>query len=235
MAIHGFTTGTLVICTYRMPSALQPWMHEFYVGVVQEPGDDPGAWNGHNSERAYCEATGRVPVRYRAVAHEPATNLRRITTEEAAMSHPEKVLRFLGEEALRNLVGGGWFGAAELLARHKGEPVLAGRPHWLDELVARYGLVVDEARRTADGRALAVYSSFTLLSVWEFRHRATERSGFEVVEDYSGDVYATLLRTGQLADGQPIVVRLCYIEGDVILGVYSSEADALASLDALKR
>ncbi len=39
MAIHGFTAGTLVICTYRTPSALQPWMHEFYVGEVQEPGD----------------------------------------------------------------------------------------------------------------------------------------------------------------------------------------------------
>ena len=63
MAIHGFTAGTLVICTDRMPSALQPWMHEFYVGEVQEPGDDPGAWNGHNSERAYCEAIGKVPVR----------------------------------------------------------------------------------------------------------------------------------------------------------------------------
>jgi len=65
MAIHGFTAGTLVICTYRTPSALQPWMHEFYVGVVQEPGDDPGAWNGHNSDaptakpQAKCQCATR--------------------------------------------------------------------------------------------------------------------------------------------------------------------------------
>jgi hypothetical protein len=58
---------------------------------------------------------------------------------------------------------------------------------------------------------------------------------FALVEDYSGKVYATFLRAGQLADGQPIVVRLCYIEGDVILGVYRSETEALADLDTLKR
>jgi hypothetical protein len=44
-----------------------------------------------------------------------------------------------------------------------------------------------------------------------------------------------LLRSGQLGDGCRIVARLCYIEGDTYLGVYGSEAEALAGLDTLKR
>jgi hypothetical protein len=53
LAIHGFAAGELVVCRYRMPSVLQPWIHSIYVGTVEEPGDDPALWNGSNSERHY--------------------------------------------------------------------------------------------------------------------------------------------------------------------------------------
>jgi hypothetical protein len=105
MAVNGFEAGELVVCEYRMPSVLQPWIHPIYVGTVEEPGDDPARWNGSNSERYYCELTGTVPVRYEGGwrQHDFADRLSRITPEEAAMSHPEKVARFLGQEALANL------------------------------------------------------------------------------------------------------------------------------------
>jgi len=179
MAIHGLVAGTLVVCSYRMPSPLQPWIAQVAVGVVEEPGDDPAAWNGANSERAYCKKTGKVPVRYgETVLHDSANCLQPITAEEAAMSHPEQVLRFLGEEALRNLVRGGSSGGADVLARHQGYPVLTGRPRWLDQAISRHGLAVDEQRRRRDGKELAIYSGRTPAPVWEFRHRATEQSGF---------------------------------------------------------
>jgi hypothetical protein len=56
--------GDLVCCSYRLPIPWQFWIHPVHVGVVREPGDDPASWNGRNSERAYCEATGRLPVEY---------------------------------------------------------------------------------------------------------------------------------------------------------------------------
>jgi hypothetical protein len=101
MAIHGFEAGQLVVCTYRMPSVLQPWIHPIYVGVVQEPGDDPAAWNGANTERAYCVCTATVPVRYegRWLQHDAANSLILVTPEEAAFSHAGKVRRFLGVQA----------------------------------------------------------------------------------------------------------------------------------------
>ena len=52
MAVHGFEAGQLVVCRYRLPSELQPWIHDVHIGEVVEPGDDPAAWNGHNSERS---------------------------------------------------------------------------------------------------------------------------------------------------------------------------------------
>jgi hypothetical protein len=101
MAIYGLEAGQLVVCAYRMPSALQPWIHPIYVGVVQEPGDDPAAWNGANTERAYCLGTGKVPVRYegRWLQHDAASALIPITRREATLSHTGKVHRFLGAEA----------------------------------------------------------------------------------------------------------------------------------------
>jgi hypothetical protein len=105
MAIHGLEAGQLVVCAYRMPSVLQPWIHPIYVGVVQEPGDAPAAWNGVNSERAYCLATGRVPVRYEGgwLQHDAAGALIPITSQEAALSHAGKVRRFLGVQAIAAL------------------------------------------------------------------------------------------------------------------------------------
>jgi len=38
------------------------------------------------------------------------------------------------------------------------------------------------------------------------------------------------VRHGQLSDGRPIVARLCYLDGDVQLGIYSPTADARADL-----
>src|SRR6266581_8825099 len=55
LVVHGFEAGQLVVCRYRLPGELQPWIHEVHIGEVVEPGDDPAKWNGHNSERYYCE------------------------------------------------------------------------------------------------------------------------------------------------------------------------------------
>jgi hypothetical protein len=106
LAIHGFAAGELVVCRYRMPSVLQPWIHSIYVGTVEEPGDDPALWNGSNSERHYCELTGTVPIRYEGGWRQLdfADRLVRITPEEAALSHQDRVRRFLGEEAYENLI-----------------------------------------------------------------------------------------------------------------------------------
>ncbi len=105
MTINGFEAGQLVVCSYRMPSVLQPWIHDIYVGTVEEPGDDPRQWNGHNSERHYCELTGTVPVNYGEFRqHDGADSLTVVTPEEAAMSSADKVRHFLGEEAYENFM-----------------------------------------------------------------------------------------------------------------------------------
>jgi hypothetical protein len=106
LAIHGFEAGELVVCSYRMPSVLQPWIHPVYVGTVEEPSDDPRLWNASNSERYYCELTGTVPVRYEGGWRQldSADRLIRITPVEAAMSHQDRVRRFLGREAYGNLI-----------------------------------------------------------------------------------------------------------------------------------
>jgi hypothetical protein len=64
LAVHGFEAGQLVVCRYRLPSKIQPWVNDVHVGEVVEPGDNPAEWNGHNSERHYCEVTSSVPVLY---------------------------------------------------------------------------------------------------------------------------------------------------------------------------
>ncbi len=63
-AIYAPRTGDVVLCCYRLPTPWQHWIHPVHVGVVQEPGDDPAAWNGHNSERHYCTTCGYLPVLY---------------------------------------------------------------------------------------------------------------------------------------------------------------------------
>jgi hypothetical protein len=131
LAVHGFEAGQLVVCRYRLPSELQPWIHDVHIGEVVEPGDDPATWNGHNSERDYCEMTGKVPVLYCGRfscftcrerhpdgfrQHDGSDSLIPITAEDAALPFPGKVLRFVGREALRNLARSKAPGAAELLA-----------------------------------------------------------------------------------------------------------------------
>ncbi len=134
MTTHGFEAGQLVVSRYRLPSELQPWIHDIHIGEVVEPGDDPATWNGSNSERYYCEIAGLVPVLYCARfpcfycretqhegfrAHDGADSLIRVTPKEAALSFPAKVLRFIGIEALRNLARSKHPGAAELLAEQE--------------------------------------------------------------------------------------------------------------------
>jgi hypothetical protein len=131
LAIHGFEAGQLVVCQYRLPHEVQPWIHGVHIGEVVEPGDDPAQWNRHNSERTYCETTDHVPVLYCARfpcstcrerypkgfrQHDAADSLIRITAEEAGMPFPRQVLRFVGTKALRNLAQAKYPGAAEVLA-----------------------------------------------------------------------------------------------------------------------
>ena len=68
-AVYAPKTGDVVLCCYRLPTPWQHWVHPVHVGVVQEPGDDPILWNGHNSERHYCVSTGRLPVTYKATGN----------------------------------------------------------------------------------------------------------------------------------------------------------------------
>jgi len=99
-----FTPGTLVLCQYRLPPIIQPWIHEFYVGTVEQPNTDRNSWNGTNSEQHYCEVTRTVKVRYvSGVQYEHADRLMAITPEQASLSHREKVAEFLGPEALAYL------------------------------------------------------------------------------------------------------------------------------------
>ena len=113
MPIHGFEADDLVVCADRLPSPLQPWVGGVHVGRVLEPGDDPAGWNGHNSERDYCQHTNRVPVAYCQDSpceacharggfhqHDDASSLTRISAEQATLPAADKIRLFLGEEAL---------------------------------------------------------------------------------------------------------------------------------------
>src|SRR5262245_10441035 len=60
-----FKPGDKLCCCYRLPTPKQWWNPpHVWVGTVLEPDDDPQAWNGYNSEREYCEATGKVKLQY---------------------------------------------------------------------------------------------------------------------------------------------------------------------------
>jgi hypothetical protein len=113
MLINGFQADDLVVCDYRLPSPLQPWVSGIHIGRVLEPSDDPAAWNGHNSERDYCQLTNHVPVAYcqdypchacqdRGGFHQydHAGALTKITPEQATLPLADKIRVFLGEEAL---------------------------------------------------------------------------------------------------------------------------------------
>ena len=56
--------GSVVVCTYRMPSVSQPWIHPIRLGVVERADMDAKTWNGHNDERSYCTLTGKVRVNW---------------------------------------------------------------------------------------------------------------------------------------------------------------------------
>ena len=113
MPINGFEADDLVVCAYRLPSPIQPWVGGVHVGRVLEPGDDPADWNGHNSERDYCQHTNRVPVAYCQdypcgtcqqeggfQQHDDADALTKIGAEQAALPVADKIRPFLGEDAL---------------------------------------------------------------------------------------------------------------------------------------
>ena len=95
--------GTLVLCQYRLPSIVQPWLHDFHVGVIEEAGTDPAEWNSTNSEQEYCAITGRARVRYPfGVQYDSIRSLIPLTPEQAALPGREKISLFLGEQALKN-------------------------------------------------------------------------------------------------------------------------------------
>src|SRR5882757_8500069 len=98
--MNSLEPGTLVVCNYRHPSPIQPWIHEIYVGVVEKLGDNPAEWNNDNSERYHCELHGLTRVRYEwGIQHDKTADLVPITKEQAALSFRDKVSEFLGEEA----------------------------------------------------------------------------------------------------------------------------------------
>ncbi len=113
MPVNGFEAGDLVVCAFRLPSPVQPWVGGVHVDQVLEPGDDPAGWNGRNSERDYCQATNLVPVAYCQAypcgtcrrergfqQHDPADALTTITAGQAALPAADKVRLLLGEDAL---------------------------------------------------------------------------------------------------------------------------------------
>src|SRR6266851_9929043 len=92
--------GTLVICTYRLPSVIQPWIAPITHGVIEEPGTDKNDWNGTNSEAQYCEQTQKSRVLYMHgitphVQHDSDDSLIPITAEQATMGKREKIEAFL--------------------------------------------------------------------------------------------------------------------------------------------
>jgi hypothetical protein len=113
MPINGFDTDDLVVCSYRLPSPLQPWLGGIHIGRVLEPSDDPAAWNGHHSQRDYCQLTNQVPVAYCQDSpcqacqdeggfrqYDHADALTKITAAQAALPLADKIRLFVGQDAL---------------------------------------------------------------------------------------------------------------------------------------
>jgi hypothetical protein len=97
--------GTLVVCKYRMPSSIQPWLGEIHVGVVEEASSDSNPWDSRwkITEKEYCETCGKTRVKYHwGTMYDQTSDLIPITQEQADLSHKEKVRLFLGEEAYAN-------------------------------------------------------------------------------------------------------------------------------------
>lgn len=59
-----FNVGDKVLCSYRLPTAHQFWLHEVHVGTVEAAGTDPKTWNGHNSEADYCASCKVLRINY---------------------------------------------------------------------------------------------------------------------------------------------------------------------------
>ena len=84
--------GTLVICRYRMSS--EPPRIPLWIGIIEEPGEDPAEWNGTNSEKYYCTLCKKARVRYTfGIAYDTIETLTPISSEEAAL-YKEKGCRF---------------------------------------------------------------------------------------------------------------------------------------------
>ena len=94
--------GTLIVCATRMPSINQPWLHGIYIGIIEAPGTDALAWNGHNSEAHYCEVTNsaRVSYDFGKVYHDSVCELMPVSTEQAALTGRERIQFFMGAVAL---------------------------------------------------------------------------------------------------------------------------------------
>ncbi len=94
--------GSLVIDKTRFPRVLQPWIHTFHVGVVQEADPTPYP-NPVYSEALICQEQKKVPVLYPfGRMLEYRNNLIVITQEQAQANHREQIKMWLGEEALSN-------------------------------------------------------------------------------------------------------------------------------------
>lgn len=96
--------GTLVVCKYRMPTVLQPWISDIPIGEIKEPGT-LAPRIGILSEAEYCQKYNRVMVYYQKFGvtySENPDNLIAITQEQAELPRREKIALFLGEEALQN-------------------------------------------------------------------------------------------------------------------------------------
>lgn len=102
--------GTTVICRYRVPTDVQPWVSPILIGTIEEPGTDPAAWNGSNSEASYCTETQKARVRYGSgefshhprggVVYDTVCDLYAVSPDIHTLSERERVLRVLGPKAL---------------------------------------------------------------------------------------------------------------------------------------
>lgn len=104
--------GTLVTCTYRLPSSLQPWIHPVYTGIVEKPNTTPYREGSTYNEEGFCLQCGKTRVRWffegfdrqeiSTVLLEMSNCLIPVTVEQAQFSRREQIAFFLGDKALAN-------------------------------------------------------------------------------------------------------------------------------------
>lgn len=96
--------GTRVIDITRSPDEFQPWIHPFWFGIVVEPGASREVWNGHNSERYYCETNGKTSVLYDFGGHyhENSEYLRMVTPEQEVAPFRDQLALWVSEKATEN-------------------------------------------------------------------------------------------------------------------------------------